>query len=113
MVPGQMGKGMFSNKQFFRQLLQPNGLDAALEALWGRSIRGYQPGHPNSSSVQSIQMHATVQQDSLTELLQCSGFNRLYATPKAEDGRISTAEGGVDRGFDGSPYVDCNQDQKM
>eukprot|EP00438_Fugacium_kawagutii_P018339 Skav229478 [mRNA] locus=scaffold3730:3999:5738:- [translate_table: standard] len=73
---------------FVRQLLAVNRLDASVEALWGRSIRGSTKDATTNFHAQSIQLHAAVKVDKVAELLKHTGFNRLWAIPKTDQGRI-------------------------
>lgn len=74
---------------FVRNILKDSNQHEAFEAFWGRSIRGQT--HPKSKdlSAQSVQLHAAVRQEKLGEVLRLSGFNRIFLTPKGEDGRPS------------------------
>eukprot|EP00438_Fugacium_kawagutii_P013144 Skav233648 [mRNA] locus=scaffold2779:730007:734620:- [translate_table: standard] len=73
---------------FVRKILANNNLDSAVEALWGRSIRGSAKSSTTNLHAQSIQLHAAVQQAKVSEVLRHSGFNRLFAVPKNDEGRI-------------------------
>ena len=74
---------------FIRKVLQVDQLDKALQAIWGRSLRN---GRAAASPIEatSIQVHATVEQQSFARLLQKSGYNKLFLTPKQQSGKPST-----------------------
>lgn len=73
--------------KFIKQVLDSHGHGDILKSTWGRSLRnGKQTAH--SSNATSIQVHAIVRSDQLLGLLQKSGFDRVFITPKTDDGRI-------------------------
>ena len=64
------------------EIFRENGLQSPFSTPWGRSFRtGSGPSTPGQCS--NIQFHARVAKDGLAALLQRSGFNRVYVTPKA------------------------------
>lgn len=72
----------------FRKTLQTNGLEVL--AIWGRSLRaGQTPAAPGNA--ESVQVHATVPTNKLDAFLNRTGFNRVYATPKLQSGRLNTS----------------------
>ena len=72
----------------FRQHLGEEGTEAAVLALWGRSLR-HQNKPADDRHATSIQIHCSVQQDHLNALLVKSGFCKIYATPKNAAGKFS------------------------
>ncbi|CAL1170709.1 unnamed protein product [Cladocopium goreaui] len=79
-------EAVHSTSAFIRKVLQTDQLDKSLQAIWGRSLRnGRSPASPNEAI--SIQVHATIDSASFGKLLQKSGFNKLYLTPKQQTGR--------------------------
>eukprot|EP00438_Fugacium_kawagutii_P015445 Skav221577 [mRNA] locus=scaffold1376:1142356:1146159:- [translate_table: standard] len=59
-----------------------------LLSVWGKSYRnGRQPS--TSASATSIQLHATVAEDKVLQVLQKSGHNQIWCIPKGHDGRLS------------------------
>eukprot|EP00438_Fugacium_kawagutii_P016829 Skav203788 [mRNA] locus=scaffold206:499692:504209:+ [translate_table: standard] len=59
----------------------------AIQALWGKSMRdGKKPASPAQAT--SVQMHCTIEAEHLSTVLKKSGYNKLYCTPKHENGRI-------------------------
>eukprot|EP00438_Fugacium_kawagutii_P031583 Skav225870 [mRNA] locus=scaffold810:358073:362708:- [translate_table: standard] len=59
-----------------------------LVAVWGKSYRqGRSPTTPTAST--SVQMHATIRSDNLPAVLNESGFNAVWVTPKQKDGSLS------------------------
>eukprot|EP00435_Cladocopium_sp_Y103_P006658 s4409_g2.t1 len=72
---------------FTRQVLATHSLDSALLSTWGRSLRkDRQP--TTAEHATSVQFHATVSSDKLRELLTISGFNKVWITPKDNQGRL-------------------------
>jgi hypothetical protein len=72
---------------YARQVLAAQGLDAVFLATWGRSLRkDRQP--TTAQHATSVQFHATVASDKLRQLLTLSGFNRVWITPKDNQGRL-------------------------
>ena len=60
----------------------------AIVSCWGRSLRKGRQIASNSEAT-SIQLHCSVEADQFNSFLSKSGFNRLWTTPKKQDGRIS------------------------
>eukprot|EP00438_Fugacium_kawagutii_P034284 Skav220341 [mRNA] locus=scaffold2224:75782:80389:+ [translate_table: standard] len=72
-----------------KKILAADGLDD-LVAIWGRSLRaGQTPASP--AQAESIQVHATLPTKCLAHVLQKSGFNRIFATPKLQNGRLDVS----------------------
>lgn len=55
---------------------------------WGRSLRKGRQIATNSEAT-SIQIHCSIRADQFNSFLAKSGFNRIWTTPKKQDGRIS------------------------
>eukprot|EP00438_Fugacium_kawagutii_P010390 Skav220390 [mRNA] locus=scaffold639:176082:181550:- [translate_table: standard] len=72
----------------FRKVLTQETLDI-MTSMWGKSMRaGRSPASP--SAAQSLQIHVTLPNDKVEMFLSKSGYNRIYATPKLQDGRLDT-----------------------
>ena len=71
---------------FIRNQLQQYGLELPL-AIWGKSMRN---GKASASPLQatSLQVHATFTSSKIDKILQRSGFNKIFLTPKQPDGRL-------------------------
>ena len=63
-------------------------LPDAIVSCWGRSLRKGRQIATNADAT-SIQLHCSVGADQFNSFLARSGFNRLWTTPKKQDGRIS------------------------
>eukprot|EP00438_Fugacium_kawagutii_P034913 Skav206374 [mRNA] locus=scaffold834:207054:211719:+ [translate_table: standard] len=77
-----------NTSKFVKQkFLTGDGHDTIL-STWGRSLRnGKAPGTIHDAT--SIQVHAAVVPQSFLYVLQLSGYNRIWASPKNESGRVS------------------------
>ena len=74
--------------QFIRDAFSFDGIQDAIVTTWGRSLRkGRQP--VNISDATSIQVHASIRADVFHAFLGKSGFNKIWAAPKKEDGRLA------------------------
>ena len=74
--------------QFIRDAFSFDGMQDAIVTTWGRSLRkGRQVANPGDAT--SIQVHASIRADSFLAFLGKSGFNKIWAAPKKEDGRLS------------------------
>ena len=74
--------------QFIRDAFAFDGIQDAIVTTWGRSLRkGRQP--VNLSEATSIQVHASIRADVFHAFLGKSGFNKIWAAPKKEDGRLA------------------------
>ena len=83
----QWQDAIYATSSFIRKVLRPEGLDTAISALWGRSLRdGRAPASPQQAT--SLQMHCTVEQNKIQDLLKISGFNKLFMVPKQTDGTL-------------------------
>eukprot|EP00438_Fugacium_kawagutii_P012397 Skav215502 [mRNA] locus=scaffold165:838310:842707:- [translate_table: standard] len=70
-----------------RKLLAQEQMDVA-QSIWGKSLRrGKNPATPIQA--ESVQVHAAIPDNKLEEFLRASGFNKIYATPKEPNGRLS------------------------
>ena len=74
--------------QFFCKRFKTQQMGDIIEACWGQSMR-HDRKPADALQASSVQIHCTVQTSKLQTLLQASGFNRIFATPKTEDGKIS------------------------
>ena len=63
-------------------------LPDVIVSCWGRSLRKGRLVATNADAT-SIQIHCSVQADQFNSFLSKSGFNRIWTTPKKQDGRIS------------------------
>ncbi len=63
-------------------------LPDVIVSCWGRSLRKGRQVATNAEAT-SIQLHCSVVADHFNSFLAKSGFNRLWTTPKKQDGRIS------------------------
>ena len=73
---------------FIRKVLAKEDMTASLIAIWGKALRNHK-SPTTAEHATSVQMHATIKQSMLSQLLEISGFNKVYVTPKDEQGRIS------------------------
>ena len=76
--------------RFVRGILAKHDNQDALISSWGRSFRDGKDVcvAPNAKS---IQIHATFKSSEFLAVLQASGFNHLFLTPKTHEGRVDTA----------------------
>lgn len=71
--------------QFLKQIINAGD---SIVAIWGKSFRkGRSPCSPSEAT--SIQLHFAIKDTSLTEVLKTSGFNKVWLTPKSQDGQPS------------------------
>ena len=76
---------LHNTQSFLRRVLAQETQNESVLAMWGRSLRsGKAPASP--AQALTIQMHATVLDSKLDLLLKQSGFNKLYLTPKLQNG---------------------------
>ena len=74
--------------QFIRDAFAFDGMQDSIVTTWGRSLRkGRNVSTPSEAT--SIQVHASIRADSFHAFLGKSGFNKIWAAPKKEDGRLS------------------------
>eukprot|EP00438_Fugacium_kawagutii_P000765 Skav229099 [mRNA] locus=scaffold92:313791:319370:- [translate_table: standard] len=74
--------------QFLRDAFKQCGGEEAIISCWGRSLRN---GKTMASvhDATSIQLHSAVSEAKLNSVLGLSGFNRIWASPKTEEGKIT------------------------
>ena len=83
----QWQEAIRSPNQFIQKALEEDSIVGAITALWGKSLRaGRAPASPGQAT--SMQVHVTVAEPHLHELLCRSGFNKIYCTPKTVNGRL-------------------------
>ena len=72
---------------FIRQQLAAQGHEDLLLATWGKSLR-HERQPTSEQHASSVQVHATLPKEKLRSLLVISGFNRMWVTPKSQNGRL-------------------------
>eukprot|EP00435_Cladocopium_sp_Y103_P006171 s1077_g2.t1 len=73
--------------QFLKDIFALEGLNGAITSVWGRSFRrGNQP--TTNKDATSVQVHVAIIEEHFLPLLKLTGYNRVWAAPKAEDGRL-------------------------
>lgn len=83
--PDSWNDALHNTQSFLRRILAQENQSVFVLAMWGRSLRnGKAPASP--AQALTIQMHATVLENKLDCLLKQSGFNKLYLTPKLQNG---------------------------
>ena len=72
---------------FITKMLEQDNLKDCVQAMWGRSLRA---GRAQATPAQatSVQIHCTVVDSKRDKILQASGLNSLFFTPKTRDGRV-------------------------
>ncbi len=71
--------------QFLKQIIN---VGDSIVAIWGKSFRkGRSPCSPSEAT--SIQLHFAIKDTSLNDVLKTSGFNKVWLTPKTQDGQPS------------------------
>ena len=72
---------------FISKALEHEHLKDSVQAIWGRSLRA---GRAQATPAQAttIQVHCTVVDQHKDKLLQASGLNSLFFTPKTRSGRV-------------------------
>ena len=73
--------------QFIREAFSID-LPDVIVSCWGRSLRKGRQVATNSEAT-SIQLHCSVVSEQFNSFLAKSGFNRVWTTPKNQEGRIS------------------------
>ena len=72
---------------FLKEVFASEKLEHAVDSTWGRSLRnGRQPATHRDAT--SVQVHAAIREDSFLPFLKATGYNKIWAAPKGEDGRI-------------------------
>ena len=74
--------------QFVKDAFSIDNLSDAIVACWGRSLRRGKSLATNHDAT-SIQLHCSVSSGHFHSFLSKTGFNRIWAAPKQEDGRLS------------------------
>ena len=74
--------------QFVKDAFAMDHLSDAIVACWGRSLRKGKQIASNGDAT-SVQLHSSVTATSFHSLLSKTGFNRIWAAPKQENGRLS------------------------
>eukprot|EP00438_Fugacium_kawagutii_P033516 Skav222491 [mRNA] locus=scaffold1835:172720:177369:- [translate_table: standard] len=73
---------------FLKQKFQSTDGTETILSSWGRSLRcGRGPGTIHDAT--SVQVHAAIPPNALLLVLQLSGYNKIWASPKNEAGRVS------------------------
>eukprot|EP00438_Fugacium_kawagutii_P029678 Skav211482 [mRNA] locus=scaffold2188:92791:97353:+ [translate_table: standard] len=82
-------RGILSNtNQFLKDCFSSKGPKDMIVSSWGRSLRyGRVPASIHDAT--SVQVHAAILASNHLHVLQKSGFNKVWASPKNEQGRIS------------------------
>eukprot|EP00438_Fugacium_kawagutii_P018289 Skav223000 [mRNA] locus=scaffold1827:470051:474715:- [translate_table: standard] len=86
---GEWSRALDHTFSFLKQQLMGHSMDKMIEAMWGRSIRSAQKHRSTNLHAVSIQVHVAVQQDKVSDFLRNTGFCKVYATPKGNDGRVT------------------------
>ena len=74
--------------QFLKEIFLADGIQDAIGSTWGRSLRkGKQPATHRDAT--SMQIHAAIHDAQFLPFLKATGYNRVWAAPKAEDGRLA------------------------
>eukprot|EP00434_Breviolum_minutum_P020019 symbB.v1.2.017661.t1/scaffold1378.1/size122548/5 len=83
--PESWNDALHNTQSFLRRCFAQENQSEFVLAMWGRSLRNEKaPASP--AQAQTIQMHATALENKLDSLLKQSGFNKLYLTPKLQNG---------------------------
>ena len=75
-----------STTKFVVSTFAAAGCSDMIQSTWGRSLRNHNKVVVAAQAT-SVQIHGSVQPDHLLALLQVSGFNRIFCTPKGANGR--------------------------
>lgn len=62
---------------------------AAIQSLWGKSLKA-DKSSATPANASSVQIHGNLEASHVTTMLKQSGHNKLYCTPKSQDGRLDT-----------------------
>jgi len=83
----EWGAALSQTNQFIREIFASQGVHAIV-AFWGRSLRsGRSQATPDNAT--SMQIHASIESENYLKLLTLTGFNKVWAAPKLESGRLS------------------------
>ena len=75
-----------STTPFIGAIFAESGCPELIKSTWGRSLRNRnKPVHAAQAS--SIQLHGSVAPENIPRVLQASGLNRIFCTPKGSDVR--------------------------
>lgn len=74
--------------KFIRDVFSLQGLQNGIVAFWGRSLR-HGRNVATTSTATSMQIHVSIEVDSMPKILSASGYNKIWAAPKQESGRLS------------------------
>eukprot|EP00438_Fugacium_kawagutii_P007085 Skav214276 [mRNA] locus=scaffold642:392233:396459:- [translate_table: standard] len=87
--PDDQWQAILSNtNQFLKDSFTQKGMKDCIVSSWGRSLRnGRTPSTVHKAT--SVQVHAAIPEKLFMQVLQKSGFNKIWASPKNEQGRIS------------------------
>ena len=80
---------MTNTYQFVRDAFAVDGVHNAFVSFWGKSMRqGKQIASVKDAT--SVQIHTAITEEQFTQVLKLTGFNKIWAAPKAEDGKLVT-----------------------
>eukprot|EP00438_Fugacium_kawagutii_P011167 Skav227741 [mRNA] locus=scaffold3513:164136:168659:+ [translate_table: standard] len=72
---------------FIRNILAQDNMASHLQSVWGKSLRnGKAPASPQQAL--SCQLHCTVMDQHLKQLMAKSGYNGLFFIPKTKSGKV-------------------------
>ena len=78
---------MTNTYQFVRDAFAVDGVHDAFVSFWGKSMRqGKQIASVKDAT--SVQIHTAIAEEHFTQVLKMTGFNKIWAAPKAEDGKL-------------------------
>ena len=75
-----------STTPFIQTIFTESGCPDLIKSTWGRSLRNRNRA-VHAAQATSVQLHGSVAPDHIPRILQASGFNRIFCTPKGPDGR--------------------------
>ena len=70
----------------FISVFTESGCPDLIKSTWGRSLRNRNRA-VHAAQATSVQLHGSVAPEHIPRILQASGFNRVFCTPKGSDGR--------------------------
>ena len=71
---------------FVQATFATSGCPGTILSTWGRSLRNRNKT-VTAAQATSVQIHGSIMPDQLLNVLQASGFNRIFCTPKGSNGR--------------------------
>ena len=84
--PEEWTRILESTTPFIGAIFAESGCPELIKSTWGRSLRNRnKPAH--AAQATSVQLHGSVAPENIPRVLQASGFNRIFCTPKGLDGR--------------------------